>query len=1218
MKHASHHVTAIKFLLQTNFFSLLFLLIGTQAKSQFDYNRFIAPSPTASSLGKYGDTPISLYTGTPNISIPIGTLTGTELQLPISLSYMARGVKVEDNASWVGTGWSLNAGGVITCTIRGHEDAAGKPRPPDQMPLSAADKSIILNDIQNNVYDPEPDLFFFNFTGYSGSFVLDANGNAVLEDAKDIRIVRDPVNKYKYTITTENGTQYIFDRIENSSYAGASTSVGVSGIYLSKIISPTGKEVIDFSYVGELSATYSLSRPVKRIRPTNIMFDAYPATYAITTNNSLRLTNIKTNFGVSVQFVPEDLPRKDLFFSSLSKGARALKAIKFFDGDGELKKRFDFIYETITTSKPYTQLRGTDPPANGLNAYVNQRLYLKSVREISGDDVLEKPPFLFTYAGRNEDNEDLLPNKLSPAQDHWGYFNGSSNQDLWPGYNGPFGKFDSNFNAKVSPGCTATIAGQGSFVVQGANREPHFPECQYGVLTDIMYPTGGHTSFQFEPHRYAYESSKGGYVVTRGEAIAQLFVPARGNILTDQVVVNASLAATITVEFAATCWDPNTRRRPYDCNAVNAQPDFELFQGNSVVLIDPAGHEVAALKWIPGDGGFHVYKDGFITGPAIMPDAEGNIKADITGLNLTYGSYTFRVDKDADAPTDIYAWFHYPSENTIELSDLTAHKTAGGIRIKKVETFDENGRSAGKKTYDYGLGVLIDGPKYSTYVFSQGSFLQHCDVYSSDDTNAYLEVSSGSHTSLGQTQGSPIGYQTVTENYDGNGSITYEYTTGIEYPDNPETESNAISYVFTNTTSTVFQETYSFPGRPAWPFINRDNVDRKRGFLKKTTYKDAAGFELIINENIPLIKDRNAVYGLRMQTLRPNIDWLYSIYKYSSGTVNVSRNIETQIQQTPYSQYNKIVDFFYESPQHGQLTKQITTGSRGETETVEYRYPDDYASITDLNHPITHMKSQNLHMIGSPIEVRKTRNGLSTGGSITAPGIFTRPDASFFVAPETGFTMKEQLLGSAVSWSSDPVNPDLDMFIRNADVRYDDRGNTVQVMSRDQVPVSLLWEPGSPSPVAKVQGAFSGSTFFSGFEYSGLAASPGRPARTGKKYWNAGIYDFAINASFSPSNSSPLNMSYWYWKDNQWLFSGVLPFSNSISSPGIALDDIRVFPTGAFMTTYTYEPLMGLTSVTDQNNVTTFYRYDSLGRLALIADNNGDILKKFSYHFSGQ
>src|SRR5438128_622672 len=80
------------------------------------------PSPNASSLGRYGDWPVSLYTGVPNINIPVCEMKGRALALPISLSYHAAGNKVGDIASWVGLGWNLNCGGMISRSMRGLPD----------------------------------------------------------------------------------------------------------------------------------------------------------------------------------------------------------------------------------------------------------------------------------------------------------------------------------------------------------------------------------------------------------------------------------------------------------------------------------------------------------------------------------------------------------------------------------------------------------------------------------------------------------------------------------------------------------------------------------------------------------------------------------------------------------------------------------------------------------------------------------------------------------------------------------------------------------------------------------------------------------------------------------------------------------------------------------------------------------------------------------------
>jgi hypothetical protein len=79
----------------------------------------IPPSPDAAALGKYGTIPVGLHTGVPNIEIPLYTIRSGQLELPISLSYHASGIKVDEIASWVGLGWTLNAGGVVTRSIVG-------------------------------------------------------------------------------------------------------------------------------------------------------------------------------------------------------------------------------------------------------------------------------------------------------------------------------------------------------------------------------------------------------------------------------------------------------------------------------------------------------------------------------------------------------------------------------------------------------------------------------------------------------------------------------------------------------------------------------------------------------------------------------------------------------------------------------------------------------------------------------------------------------------------------------------------------------------------------------------------------------------------------------------------------------------------------------------------------------------------------------------------
>jgi YD repeat-containing protein len=62
-------------------------------------------------------------------------------------------------------------------------------------------------------------------------------------------------------------------------------------------------------------------------------------------------------------------------------------------------------------------------------------------------------------------------------------------------------------------------------------------------------------------------------------------------------------------------------------------------------------------------------------------------------------------------------------------------------------------------------------------------------------------------------------------------------------------------------------------------------------------------------------------------------------------------------------------------------------------------------------------------------------------------------------------------------------------------------------------------------------------------------------------------------------------------------------------------DELRLYPADAQMTTYTYDPLIGMTSQTDPNGKTTYYEYDSFGRLLRIKDHNGTIIKQNTYHY---
>ncbi len=51
------------------------------------------------------------------------------------------------------------------------------------------------------------------------------------------------------------------------------------------------------------------------------------------------------------------------------------------------------------------------------------------------------------------------------------------------------------------------------------------------------------------------------------------------------------------------------------------------------------------------------------------------------------------------------------------------------------------------------------------------------------------------------------------------------------------------------------------------------------------------------------------------------------------------------------------------------------------------------------------------------------------------------------------------------------------------------------------------------------------------------------------------------------------------------------------------------------VTTYTYDPLVGMTSMTDSRGETIYYDYDEFNRLKTEKDSRGNILKSYEYNY---
>jgi len=58
--------------------------------------------------------------------------------------------------------------------------------------------------------------------------------------------------------------------------------------------------------------------------------------------------------------------------------------------------------------------------------------------------------------------------------------------------------------------------------------------------------------------------------------------------------------------------------------------------------------------------------------------------------------------------------------------------------------------------------------------------------------------------------------------------------------------------------------------------------------------------------------------------------------------------------------------------------------------------------------------------------------------------------------------------------------------------------------------------------------------------------------------------------------------------------------------------------TNFLVTTYTYDPLVGITTSTDPRGYQMFYNYDAQRRLIDVRDERNQLLTDYKYHYAGE
>jgi hypothetical protein len=483
------------------------------ASANFKANKVIPPTPEAAALGKYGNVPVSLFTGTPSISIPLYQLAGNNISIPVQLNYNAGGFNPQEIATWVGLGWSLNAGGMVTRAVMGNPDVTTNyfksPSPlviPGQFtdPYAYAD---YMDNLRKGYNEAQPDVYYYNFAGHTGKFFINPD-NSIIKKEKNNYIINASVGSYTgslITIKDDQGVLYEFLEYESSTMTPddmanvpITTYTYPSTWYLTRILSADGYEEIGFTYY-----TTALEH-----NQFNNLYQSEADTYETTTDQTGTTNLILTNTSGSVPATVKT-KRKYLQQITLKKAGQLVSYIDFLSSADQ---RQDLDHNTtsgypgerlLTGVKVYTK----DPSATfvlnkqftlNYNYFTNtnqallpqyKRLRLDSIQEVPVlAGTATPPPHVFTY-----NNDNLMPNLSSTEMDHWGFYNKSGSARLVP----------------------STIINNNTITITATNRQPSLAGSSSYLINNIKYPTGGSTSFEYELNQ-----SGGGYTDEFGNFIS--------------------------------------------------------------------------------------------------------------------------------------------------------------------------------------------------------------------------------------------------------------------------------------------------------------------------------------------------------------------------------------------------------------------------------------------------------------------------------------------------------------------------------------------------------------------------------------------------------------------------------------------------------------------------------------------------------------------------
>ncbi len=584
---------------------------------------------------------------------------------------------------------------------------------------------------------------------------------------------------------------------------------------------------------------------------------------------------------------------------------------------------------------------------------------------------------------------------------------------------------------------------------------------------------------------------------------------------------------------------------------------------------------------------------------------------------------------------------------------------ASGLRIQNITNYKDATTIASEKLYTYGYlqdklgtgnpqaysyGRIMSFPSYARYesmVTNTGGYCTNLSLFSSSNTSLTSVI-----------QGNVVGYDQVTEyNIDPVSGLDIGETVYNYYNSN-DTSFTYSGYRMPGTLNMGYSLNgllkskieYADYGKAYTKLAETDNyyhtTNRIVYFSPKYVFLWLAGHSnqalngLLCQADTAVEIQTDACFYPSIKSEKILLDSTVNI-NYQQGDITKSVTSRDH--------------YFYDNPVHYQVTRSSTTTSKGDTLITKMKYPQDYMPTggnTILDSMIgrnmvseTIEKQDSLYYAGSP-------TGYITGAQLSLYRILSAnantiiPDKIYKLDVQSPITNFQAFAVSGNSTSMDSRNRQMISFDQ-----YDANNNIQQYTTTDQNPVTIIWDYVHMYPVAQVKNAIITDVAATSFEADGFGnwtytgtSTPDTTSVTGNNCYNLSQTSGTITKTGLVSANTYV-VSYWTKNSSALSITGTIAgypiqgktikgwtcFEHKVTGQTTItvggsgfIDELRLYPATAQMTTYTYSPMAGMTTSCDADNKVTYYIYDGYQRLKRIKDQDGNIIKTIQYHYANQ